>query len=315
MVAPRTAQNTTNVLLFSVFSRVRETTPYPNHPPISSSLRANQSTATPSQRWTCLVSSNHQSKANIIGYISHAPSTQTLTLAYSSLPEVEDLIDLLAYPEDPEQPLVPLPDYILANRTIDEMPRIHSSYLYPLEDFGLPGLLSLLDVLEDNAPEPSPKGLMRYIRSAPAPEHPIKRVDIIGHGLGAAMGLLVSLALEEMTNAISIHTTLFGLPRVGDQAFARLVDDSHSDRLDIKRVTSFKDSITHFPETHLGLVHPSKGEIWVSSDPRTAYSCRAVEGENEACGGSVELGKSSLMDHQGPYGGVWVGSQSCQSRS
>lgn len=183
-----------------------------------------------------------------------------------------------------------------------------------MDDFGISGLLSLLDILDDNASGSKPKGLIPYLGRASVRGHPIKRVEIIGHGLGAAIGLLASLTLDGMTTGFSIHTTLFGLPRVGDQAFANLVDRVNTGRVDIKRVTSYKDSITHLPETHLGMIHPSKGEIWISSDPRVVYSCKTVEGENEACGGSVRLGKSSLMDHQGPYGGVWLGSQSCESR-
>jgi hypothetical protein len=142
------------------------------------------------------------------------------------------------------------------------------------------------------------------------------------------MALLVSVALhlevagpaaESYANPLSpvgISATLFGSPRVGDEVFAAWVDQLQieSPELRINRITSYADTVAHLPARHLDLVHPSIGEIWVGADPRVAYACRGEsEGEaSEACSASIPLPKTSLLDHAGPFGGVWIGQSKCR---
>lgn len=165
-------------------------------------------------------------------------------------------------------------------------------------------------------------------RSESASPEPIKHVEIVGHGLGATMALLVSLALhlevsgpaslsyENPLPQVGVSATLFGAPRVGDEVFAAWVDELQIDspELRINRVTSYADTIAHLPARHLDLIHPSIGEIWVGADPRVAYACRSeTEGEeSEVCGASIPLPKTSLLDHAGPFGGIWIGQSKCR---
>ncbi len=162
----------------------------------------------------------------------------------------------------------------------------------------------------------------------PLAPKPIRHVEVIGHGLGSAVGLLLATALhlevsgpaadayENPLPPVEISATLFSLPRVGDQSFADWMDtlvETSNRKLRINRVTSFADTIAHLPERHLELAHPSLGEIWVGADPRVAYACRSasLHEESDVCSGSISLPRTSLLDHAGPFGGVWIGPRSC----
>ena len=239
--------------------------------------------------------------------------------------------------------LVPLPPYIFPPEYQPHVfpPRIHHSYIPALETHGTAALLALLDLIE-SPPVPAMTSsdtfasLLRPFKKRTDSEYtksvspkPIRKVEIVGHGLGSAIGLLVAAALhleistptaQEYTlplPLVEISATLFGLPRVGDQSFANWVDSmvlSSLHKVRISRVTSYADTIPHLPERHLELRHPSLGEIWVGADPRIAYACRsAVEhDESDLCSASIPLPKTSLLDHEGPFGGIWIGSRSCR---
>lgn len=153
---------------------------------------------------------------------------------------------------------------------------------------------------------------------------PITQVTITGHGLGAAVGMIVaaSLAESEVAHGMHINTHLFGLPRIGDKGFTAWVDDivrRHSQgrarrpngtrrvaqdttatTLALTRVTSYADPVPRLPP-HLH--HPaSVGELWVGADPRHLYAC-----EMTCAASQLPMDKASLLDHAGPYAGVWVG--------
>ena len=188
--------------------------------------------------------------------------------------------------------------------------------------------------------------LLGHLESPPAPSRtnadilkvfnkglqvePIRNIEIVGHGLGAAVGLLTSLALKlETTGAASdaytarlnetnIRATLFGLPRVGDEVFASWVDEmvkppvKGKGGFEVIRVASYADAITHLPGPHHSLEHPNLGEVWVGADPRIAYACRDAVGESQECSNSVDVGRATLMDHAGPYAGVTIGAAHCR---
>ncbi|OCF30491.1 hypothetical protein I316_07873 [Kwoniella heveanensis BCC8398] len=284
-------------------------------------------------------------------YISHTPSTDTLTLAFSSLKSTDDLLELLASsPTNPDETLISLPSTLfppnqLANLTGSSgsrsQPKVHHSYRSALFSQGEPALQAILELI-DTPPLTmlTPADVLKsYIASFRAPEagvssRPIKKIDIVGHGLGSAIGLLVALSLQlELSNPslpapssspIAISATLFGLPRVGDKAFAQLIDaltqastsstPAHSS-LRVHRVTSYADTVAHLPERHLGLSHPSRGEIWIGADPRIGYICVPEQQgrESDACSASIALERTSLLDHNGPFAGVWIQPQVCSS--
>jgi hypothetical protein len=261
------------------------------------------------------------------------------------MPSVDDLLDLLSSdPVNGTDILVPLPDYLFPTERQPSYPsaRIHHSYLPAMESHGTRALIALLDLIE-SPPTPAPSSvdtftalLRPFSPRTPIRAVPITNVEIVGHGLGAAIGLLVATALHlEVTGpaaqeyarpltAVNIRSTLFSSPRVGDEPFAQWIDDlstparhaftSHSN-FQVHRVTSFGDTVTHLPERHLELAHPSRGEIWVGADPRVAFACvaNAKGEESEECSAGVKLSKTSLLDHAGPFGGVWIGGAGCRS--
>lgn len=233
--------------------------------------------------------------------------------------------------------LVELPTYLFPQDYVpfDPTPLIHHAYLPALETHGTSALLAVLDLLE-TPPIPTSTNrnvLQQFVKSLSRQSDiikadPIKHVEIVGHGLGATMALLVSIALHLEVNGdaaasyetplpeIGITATLFGAPRVGDEVFAGWVDTLQIENPDfrVNRVTSYADTFAHLPARHLDLVHPSIGEIWVGADPRVAYACRSeTEGEeSEVCGASIPLAKTSLLDHAGPFGGIWIGESKCR---
>ncbi|WWC87751.1 uncharacterized protein L201_002643 [Kwoniella dendrophila CBS 6074] len=223
---------------------------------------------------------------------------------------------------------------------------LYHAYLNALRSHGNSALKSIIRLIENPPPTiASHKNIIQeYITSLSQPlaavvNQPIKEVEIIGHGLGSAIGLLVAMglgleldmiSLPSLRSKVDINVNLFGLPRVGDIHFASLVDEmlrstsktrrpkkDHQSTLQINRITSYFDTITHLPERNLGLSHHTNDEYWIGPNPHLGYFCKSnmwSSSDNmkyEDCSNSVKLGKSSLLDHLGPYGGVWIDSE-CQ---
>ncbi|WWC99153.1 hypothetical protein V866_006048 [Kwoniella sp. B9012] len=264
---------------------------------------------------------------NMKWYISHTPSTQTLTLALSSLSSTDDFLELLASSPPNNQSLVPLQNLLfpfdrLSTFPVDEQPMIFHPYVDSIVSHGNSALSSLLGLIENPPLTVSSfhtDVIKEYVTSlaepVPAVTHaPIKKVEIIGHGLGSVVGLMVSLALklelelafEQLSNEIDIKANLLGLPRIGNSHFAKLIDNHitrNQPSLQVNRIISYHDTITHLPGRHFGLTHHAKNELWIGPDPRAAYLC-AVDSKD--CSDGVKLSKTSLLDHLGPYGGVWI---------
>ncbi|EIW66807.1 hypothetical protein M231_01426 [Tremella mesenterica] len=283
----------------------------------------------------------YEDELPISWYISHNPSSQTLTLALSSLPSLDQTLELLSsspthnLTHGLSSNLVDLPSWLFPPEVLPFLPppSIHHSYIPALETRGTDALVSLLGYLENPLPPfQSGTDILRSVltswstRHSSASKSQIKHVDVVGHGIGAALGLLIALALHLEVSGpaaasyitplpeIDITATLFGLPRVGDTVFADwvedLVEETHG-KLKIHKITSYADTVVHLPERHMGLVHPPVGEIWVGADPRVAYACRG-EGKDRVCSEEMELSKTSLLDHAGPFAGVWIGPGSCR---
>lgn len=77
---------------------------------------------------------------------------------------------------------------------------------------------------------------------------------------GAALSLLDSVYLPlHLPSGTTFSTILYGLPRVGNQAFADYVDAN----LHVTHINNMKDPIPILPPTFLGYVHPS-GEVHIT---------------------------------------------------
>ena len=64
-----------------------------------------------------------------------------------------------------------------------------------------------------------------------------KTVTIVGHSLGGALALLSSIYLPTFVPNVAYSLITFGMPRVGNQAFADYVDKNYF-HLNVTRITN-----------------------------------------------------------------------------
>jgi hypothetical protein len=202
------------------------------------------------------------------GYISHTPSTGVLSLSFAAPPQSRDdsgAEDTMLYPS-----VLPLPTYMF-----NSMPtgaRVHTTFLPALETHGAAALRAVRDV-------------------------PAANIEVSGHGRGAAIALLVAAALRRRLD-VPITATLFGLPRVGNAAFARWVDElgpegGHAPFV-LRRVNSRNEVAVP------GLVHPRAiAEVVMGTDGAARCVPTVEEEESAVCA----AGETSLG---GPYGSVRI---------
>jgi predicted lipase len=106
-------------------------------------------------------------------------------------------------------------------------------------------------------------------------------VTVVGHSLGGALALLdgVFLGLHLPQN-VTMKVITYGMPRVGNQAFADFVDSQLSGR--VTHVNNQEDPVPVVPGRFLGFHHPS-GEIhildsgaWNACPGAFSSSCRRL---------------------------------------
>jgi len=128
-----------------------------------------------------------------------------------------------------------------------------------------------------------------------------KSIATVGHSLGAAISLLESVYLKLNVPGSTIKFYGYGLPRVGNQEFADLVD---SELDSFVRITNRKDPIPILPGQFLGYKHPS-GEDHIDDDGSWKV-CPGQDNPDKQCsdGDVPNIFAGSLSDHDGPYDGV-----------
>ncbi|KAK0224462.1 Alpha/Beta hydrolase protein [Armillaria nabsnona] len=135
---------------------------------------------------------------------------------------------------------------------------------------------------------------------------------LTGHSLGAALATLDALMFKDALTNISIQTTTFGSPRVGNQAFADFVDASLSSG-GFARITNKADPVPHLPPLALDFVH-AQGEVHLGD--AGAVLCEGQENESDACADGVGLLAiaDGVGDHLGPYfDGISFGQAECSA--
>ncbi|KIJ21143.1 hypothetical protein PAXINDRAFT_6912 [Paxillus involutus ATCC 200175] len=138
--------------------------------------------------------------------------------------------------------------------------------------------------------------------------HRTTAVTMVGHSIrqymsvlalhphiGAAITLLDSVYLPLWLSAgTTFQTICYGLPRVGNQAFANYVDAN----LHLTHINNEEDPIPICPGMFLGFVHP----------PVKYTSGTLASGQLALVSISVpEIWDGDLSDHDGPYNGVEMG--------
>lgn len=130
--------------------------------------------------------------------------------------------------------------------------------------------------------------------------HNASSVVVTGHSLGAALALLDSVYLPlHLPAGTRVSMISYGMPRVGNAAFADYVDATHSGNL--THVNNKEDPVPIVPGRFLGYAHPA-GEVHIQ-DSGAWVACPGQDNPSELCifgdVSSVLLGR--LSDHDGPY--------------
>ncbi|KAI1789472.1 alpha/beta-hydrolase [Ganoderma leucocontextum] len=135
-------------------------------------------------------------------------------------------------------------------------------------------------------------------------------VVAIGHSLGGALAELDAMFFTlNLPSSVHVKAVTYGTPRVGNPAWASLFDTNVSDFV---RIDNMKDPIPIVPGRFLGFQHPH-GEIHIMSAGE-AYSC---PGDDDATDSQCTISQvpniavSNLLDHLGPYDGIYVGTLFC----
>ncbi|KAI0285637.1 lipase [Russula brevipes] len=180
-------------------------------------------------------------------------------------------------------------------------------FLEPLDSSLFPGIPSAVKAHNGFAREQASTALA--ILSAvqkTLSEHGVSSVTVVGHSLGGALALLDGVFLSmRLPSNVTVKVVTFGMPRVGNQAFANFVDSRL--RGLVTHVNNKKDPIPIVPGRGLGFHHPS-GEIHIQ-DSGVWDVCPGQDNPSGLCTvgdvGNVLLG--NLLDHAGPYAGITMG--------
>ncbi|KAI6112564.1 Alpha/Beta hydrolase protein [Pisolithus sp. B1] len=128
-------------------------------------------------------------------------------------------------------------------------------------------------------------------------------VTIVGHSLGAAISLIDSVYLPlHLPSGTTFKTIAYGLPRVGNQAFADYVDAD----LHLIHINNKEDPIPTLPPIFLGYVHPS-GEVHIE-DSGVWVACPGQDNASTECivGDVPTIFQWNEANHDGPYNGITI---------
>ena len=100
-------------------------------------------------------------------------------------------------------------------------------------------------------------------------------VVVIGHSLGGAIALLDGVFLSIQLPGARVRVISYGMPRVGNEAFANFVDSQLKG--DVFHVNNKEDPVPVLPPIDLGFHHPS-GEVHIQDS-----------GEWDLCSGALSV--------------------------
>ncbi|KAJ3838781.1 Alpha/Beta hydrolase protein [Lentinula raphanica] len=137
----------------------------------------------------------------------------------------------------------------------------------------------------------------------------VNKIVAVGHSLGGALAEIDTVFLRLNIPSASIFAMTYGTPRVGNPAWAALVDSSN---VNFKRIDNKQDLIPIVPGRFLGFEHPA-GEIHILG-AGDAVSC---PGDDDATDSDCQIAsvptifEGSIVDHLGPYEGIYLGTIYC----
>jgi hypothetical protein len=106
-----------------------------------------------------------------------------------------------------------------------------------------------------------------------------------------------------------VRTIGYGMPRVGNRAFADYVDALNNNGGSLTRVNNKEDPIPIVPGRLLDFVHPS-GEVHIQDEGNEWVSCPGHDNTSLLCsvGDVPNVLEGNILDHMGPYDdGVLMG--------
>ncbi|KAF8470282.1 lipase [Russula ochroleuca] len=134
----------------------------------------------------------------------------------------------------------------------------------------------------------------------------LSSVTVVGHSLGGALALLDGVYLSlQLPKTVAVKVISYGMPRVGNQAFANFVDSQLSGV--VTHINNEEDPIPIVPGRTLGFHHPS-GEIHIQ-DSGVWDACPGQDNPSQLCivGDVNNIFEGNLNDHTGPYAGITMG--------
>jgi predicted lipase len=153
---------------------------------------------------------------------------------------------------------------------IDDLDFVHTPYAYCSGCEVHEGFLKSFNSVVDQV-----KSLVNSTRTA----HPSAKISVTGHSLGAAMAALCTAELVHSGYKISASYT-FGMPRVGNEAFATWYKSS-SGIPGTYRVVHDHDPVPHVPLSAMDF-HHMPYETFYKHDYKTWQLCN-FEGEDKSC--------------------------------
>jgi len=139
------------------------------------------------------------------------------------------------------------------------------------------------------------------------------KVAVVGHSLGAAISLLDAAFLRlNLDASVEVQMYGYGMPRVGNQAFANWIDSQLSGV--VTHINNVHDPVPILPSMFLGFRHP-EGEIHItddSTDVGTWLSCSGQDNPSTKCivGAVPGVIQGNVSNHDGPYDGIVMGCSS-----
>ncbi|TFY56839.1 hypothetical protein EVJ58_g7393 [Rhodofomes roseus] len=135
-------------------------------------------------------------------------------------------------------------------------------------------------------------------------QYSTSNIAVVGHSLGAAIALLDAVYLPLHIPDATYRFVGYGLPRVGNQAFANYVDALSTS---VTHINNKEDPIPILPGMFLGFVHPS-GEVHIEDSGEWA-SCPGQDNPSTQCivGDVPSIVDGDESDHDGPYNGITMG--------
>ncbi|KAF8493055.1 lipase [Russula emetica] len=212
-------------------------------------------------------------------YVGSSPSLQTVIVAHQGT--------------DPQELLADLTD-------ID-------FFLEPLDTSLFPGIPSGVEAHNGFASEQAStaSGILSAVQNTLSTRG-LSSVTVVGHSLGAALALLDGVFFSlQLPENVTVKVISYGMPRVGNQAFANFVDSQLSGR--VTHVNNQEDPVPTVPGEFLGFHHPS-GEIHIQ-DSGAWDACPGQDNPSDSCivGDVSSILKGNLNDHDGPYAGITMG--------